>query len=128
VRAVRESAAHEARSAAAGAVMSAAAHVAEDEKSSLAFLTSWERGKNDVNTGGDVDDRRLARQIRRQLAEAFGSDGAETVGYACWAVSVTAEVLVVWDLVRANGPFTATHRSFLMKPWLAVFDLPNVVA
>ncbi len=63
--------------------------------------------------------------LRGHLVDSFGREGDEVVSGARWAVSMSAEVLVLWDLASVNGPFTVAHRDFLMRPWLSVFDLPD---
>jgi hypothetical protein len=59
--------------------------------------------------------------LEDHLVENFGREGNDYIGHAQWAVAITAEVLVVWDLARVDGPFTIVHREFLMKPWMTVF-------
>lgn len=107
--------------------MRAVAALANDRESSEAILASWDLCKEDDVTlfRAFIRAPRAQRVLRNHLVENFGRKGAEVVAGARWAVEVSAEVLVVWDLASARGPFTVAHRNLLMKPWLSVFDLPD---
>jgi len=127
IKSFRLGPADRASSAGAEAVMRAVAAIAKDQESSTAILANWDLTKNDKTTlfRAFIRAPRAQRVLRGHLVESFGRKSAEVVDGARWAVSMSAEVLVVWDLASVNGPFTVAHRDFLMKPWLSVFDLPD---
>jgi hypothetical protein len=127
IKSFRQEPADQASRAGAGAVMRAVATIAKDQESSAAILANWDLCKEDKVTlfRAFVRTPRAERVLQGHLVESFGRDGPEVVIGARWAVSTAAEVLVVWDLARVNGPFTLAHRDFLMRPWLSVFHLPN---
>jgi hypothetical protein len=107
--------------------MKVVAAIAKDQESSAAILADWDLCKEDKNTlfRAFIRAPRAERVLRGQLVESFGRKGADVVSGTRWAVSMSAEVLVVWDLASVNGPFTVAHGGLLMKPWLSVFDLPD---
>jgi len=127
IKSIRQESADRASRAGAEAVMRAVAAIVKDPESSAAILANWDLSKEDKITifRAFVRAPRAERALRAHLVESFGREGDEVVVGARWAASLSAEVLVVWDLARFNGPFTVAHRDFLMRPWLSVFDVPD---
>jgi hypothetical protein len=127
IKSFRQEPVDRASRAGAGAVMKVVAAIAKDQESSAAILADWDLCKEDKNTlfRAFIRAPRAERVLRGQLVESFGRKGADVVSGNRWAVSMSAEVLVVWDLASVNGPFTVAHGGLLMKPWLSVFDLPD---
>jgi len=54
---------------------------------------------------------RAERMFQGHLVESFGRKGAEIVNGTRWAVSMSAEVLVVWDLASVSGPVNGRFGS-----------------
>jgi hypothetical protein len=127
IKAFRQEPADQANRAAAEAVMRAVAAIAKDTESAAAILANWDLCKDDKVTifRAFIRAQRAHRALHHHLVENFGRNADEVVTGARWAVEVSAEVLVVWDLARVSGPFTIAHRDVLMRPWLSVFDLPD---